>query len=125
MASRTRASVSAFWCGLARVVNGAPDRLRARRMRVETTTPNSGPDARSYSPSRLVRALRFIFRPQRPDRVAQARRLLVPLGGHGRLELGLQLDAPGPLYPPPVSGRHLADVPDRAVLHSLDQRFEE
>ena len=40
----------AFWAALARLVNGNAARLRARRMRVEMTTSDSGPVPRSHSP---------------------------------------------------------------------------
>src|SRR3954471_3353028 len=107
MASRTRASVSAFWCGVARVVNGAPAVFRASRMRVETTTSDSGPAPRSHSPSRSVRVLRFMVGLQGPDGVPDPGRLLVLLGGHGRAQPGLQLGPAGPPQPPLVPPRHL------------------
>jgi len=63
--------------------------------------------------------------PQPADLVAEPRGLLVPLGRHSRLELGLQLDPAGLEQAPPVPGRHLADVPDGVVLHPLDERLQQ
>src|SRR5262245_23268524 len=125
MASRSRASVSAFWCGVARVVNGTPARLRARRMRVETTTSDSGPVPRSHSPRREVRVLRFMVGPQRPDLVAEPRRVLISLACHGRFQPRLQLGLPGDAHPPGVPPRHLARVSGCAILHPLQERFQE
>ena len=68
-----RASISAFCGSVARLVNGKSARLRARRMRVDTTTSDSGPVPRSHSPrfgSRLSRFIRWFLR--------------LPSGGSGR-----------------------------------------
>src|SRR5436309_696519 len=60
MRSRSKTSMSAFWCGLARLVKGKAARLRARRMRLETTMSDSGPVPRSHSPLVCVKLSRFI-----------------------------------------------------------------
>src|SRR4051812_9913029 len=93
-------------------------------MRVDRTTSDSGPAPRSHSPSRSVRASRFIVRPQGPDGVAQVRRLLILLGPNRRHEPCLQLNLQRATQPPAMPTRHLADVAHRIVLHALDERFE-
>src|SRR5436305_4663962 len=80
MRSRSRASISAFWWALARLVKGKAARLRARRMRVETTTSDSGPVPRSHSPVDGIRLSRFIRGFLLADQVADRRGLLVVLG---------------------------------------------
>src|SRR5947199_10298570 len=72
--------MSAFWCGLARLVYGKAARLRARRMRVETTTSDSGPVPRSHSPVDGIRLSRFIRTFLLSDQVAEGRGRLVILG---------------------------------------------
>src|SRR5437660_11886171 len=71
MASRIFASASAFWWGEPRLVNGKWARLRARRMRVETTTSDSGPVPRSHSPVDGIRLSRFIRGFLLADQVAE------------------------------------------------------
>src|SRR5689334_1194056 len=58
--SRRSWSISDFWWALARLVKGKDDRLRARRIRLETTMSDSGPVPRSLSPLDWVRLSRFI-----------------------------------------------------------------
>src|ERR1700727_379213 len=97
--SRSLVSISAFWCALARLVKGWSARLRARRMRVETTISASGPLPRNHSPSFGSRLSRFIGGPHAPDLVAQARRVFVTFLANRALELFKQflfLDLPAP-----------------------------
>src|ERR1700722_7803718 len=61
MRSRSIASISLFWCGVARLVNGKAARLRARRIRLEMTISDSGPIPRSHSPLVRVRLSRSKF----------------------------------------------------------------
>src|SRR5207244_13191155 len=60
IASLARVAVSAFWGFDARLVNGLLAMFRARRMRVDTTTSDSGPVPRSHSPRFGSRLSRFI-----------------------------------------------------------------
>src|SRR5262245_541466 len=116
MRSRSRDSTSAFWCGEARLVKGKSARLRARRMRVETTTSDSGPVPPSQSPVVGIRLSRFIRGFPFSDQVAQPRGLLVVLDRQSRPQPLLQplaLRPPaGVLGQPP---RRLADVARRVV----------
>src|SRR5262249_2345529 len=116
MRSRSRDSTSAFWCGVARLVKGKSARLRARRMRVLTTTSDSGPVPRSHSPVVGIRLSRFIGGFLLSDLVAQPGGLFVVLGGHAPLgpvaEPGEGLAAAAV---PVAAARHLADVPGGLV----------
>src|SRR5262249_4051931 len=107
------------------VVNGAPARLRARRIRVETTTSDSGPLPRSHSPSREVRALRFMVRPQDSDRVAQPCRLFIFFRRDRRIQLGLQLRPVSRAHPTPVPSRYLPRVSAATVVDFFQERLEE
>src|SRR5207249_9493979 len=60
MRSRKSGSISAFWWAVDRLVNGKAARLRASRMRLETTMSASGPEPRSHRPVLFVRLSRFI-----------------------------------------------------------------
>src|SRR5438105_10831485 len=91
MRSRSSASISAFWCGLARLVNGKAARLRARRMRVETTMSDSGPVPRSHSPVVGIRLSRFIRGFLLTDQVAEPGGVLVPLRLDGRVQLAVEV----------------------------------
>src|SRR5207247_1469842 len=71
MRSRSRASISAFWCGLARLVKGKAAKLRASRIRVDTTMSASGPVPRSHSPVVGIRLSRFIRGFLLSDQVAE------------------------------------------------------
>src|SRR5437899_6200638 len=92
MRSRSRASISAFWCALARLVNGNAARFRARRIRVETTMSASGPVPRSHSPVVGIRLSRFIRGFLLSDQVAE-------LGGEFLI---LRIDRQAKLLPPLV-----------------------
>src|SRR5262245_17244841 len=87
MRSRMKASVSAFWCMLARLVKGKADRLRASRMRLEMTMSDSGPDPRSHSPLCCVRLSRFIRAFLFPNQVPQPRCLFIVFRIHGSSQL--------------------------------------
>src|SRR5436853_3324576 len=92
MRSRSRASISAFWCALARLVKGKAARLRARRMRLEMTMSDSGPLPRNHSPLVWVRLSRFILGFPLSEQVAQAGGLLVGLFLDRPPQPPLQLD---------------------------------
>src|SRR5436190_56919 len=115
MRSRRRASISAFWCALARLVKGNAARFRASRIRVETTISASGPVPRSHSPVVGIRLSRFIRGFLLTDQVAE-------LGGEFVV---LRIDRPAKLLPELEDLRdavlrrqpagHLADVAGRPM----------
>src|SRR5207237_10492360 len=85
IASLARVAISAFWGLDARLVNGPLATFRASRMRVDTTTSDSGPVPRSHSPRFGSRLSRFIRAFLLADQVAAPGRLFVLLGrGRGR-----------------------------------------
>src|SRR5207244_9701981 len=91
IASLARVAVSAFWGFDARLVNGLLAMFRARRMRVDTTTSDSGPVPRSHSPRFGSRLSRFIRAFLLADQVAEPGRRLVLLGRDRGLQLPPQL----------------------------------
>src|SRR2546421_755709 len=105
MRSRNSVSISAFWCGLARLVNGKAARLRARRMRLETTMSDSGPEPRSHSPVLFVRLSRFIRGFLLSKQITQSGGLFVVLDPDRLAQLLPQRDDLG------VPGRAAAAVP--------------
>src|ERR1700682_4180164 len=88
---RNVSSICDFASSSARLGNGNCARLRARRMRLETTMSDSGPVPRSHSPLDCVRLSRFIGGCLLLDRIAQAGGVFVSLRVDGTTEAVTQV----------------------------------
>src|SRR5207237_4788863 len=123
IASLARVAISAFWGLDARLVNGPLATFRASRMRVDTTTSDSGPVPRSHSPRFGSRLSRFIRTFLLPDQVAEPGRRLVILGGGGGVHLLAEVGQLGGQPLPADRPGELPGVGHRSV-DPLDERLE-
>src|SRR6266545_1495737 len=123
MASFARATTSALFVAVARVANGRSARLRAKRMRVDTTTSDSGPVPRSHSPRFGSRLSRFIRGFLLANQIAQACGFFVVLSLRGGLHLAAKLLQLHVALAPTHRQRQLPGVNLRP-MNPLEQRLQ-